>query len=930
MTQHAPSVERTLAREFLRERATRVSDDPQVNSVFALARKYFANLEAGSTSLAHLSELVDDIYLSLAEARAQTFRNQHFPTGEDFETSVRRRLIDIAAQGWETFRDSLESPSGGLVFTAHPTFAVPRVTREAMATHAAKWDDSSFVALKNSLDRDPASWSGSISLAGEHEEAQLAIANAQSAMEVFASLIFEIAKNQFPQKWRSLRPALPSLASWVGYDLDGRTDINWWQSFRFRLLEKSSQLSRYAKKLEALQALPELASRLRGAAQLSLRHAVLFENDLSEPENLVAAVEEFTKEDADQIVSASEIINEIDQEVRRADDEMAGALCVLRSEVDVCQLGTARIHLRVNAAQVRAVLSRDLDLETEHRELGRVALQELSKMAAGPELREVGFADLFLEQSTARRQMMMCALWLKHIDAGSPIRFLIAEAENPATVMGALYLARQYSIESQVDISPLFETPEALETGGRFIARLLEEPAFMEYLRTRGQLSIQLGFSDAGRFIGQVAADMAIERIHNLIRAALAKVDPAIALLIFNTHGESMGRGAWPGSFENRFDHLLSCWTRSQSAKNGVALRHEVSFQGGDGYLHFGNDALARATYFAWCQHVLSEPADCLQDPFYTDRDFSWDTYRSLRTWHERLFNDADYGHLLSDFATNFLVRAGSRQRRRKGGPTGPRALRAISHNATLQQLGVPVNTAAGIGSSIRRETARLIELINASPRMRSLIELGVSARLVTSVPALRAYAQVYDPGYWVAISRHADPQKATAYRRVYYSLNDSTTYASVHRIANRFSVDLGKFDRLLAALDDAPSIEERHEGRLDLHILHAIRQSMMMHALSLAAQLPSLSDRHDTSMEDLMQLVQEMRISDAAELLEQAFPQSATTKDGLRRLLDDRINPLHKGYDEMHTSLIGPLKTISALMHKTSLAISQAYHAYG
>lgn len=525
---------------------------------------------------------------------------------------------------------------------------------------------------------------------------------------------------------------------------------------------------------------------------------------------------------------------------------------------------------------------------------------------------------------------MMCALWLEHIDAGSPIRFLIAEAENPATVMGALYLARQFGIDDRLDISPLFETPDALETGGRFIERLLQEPVFRAYLRTRGYLSVQLGFSDAGRFIGQVAADMAIERIHNLIARALARAEPAVGLLIFNTHGESMGRGAFPGRFEQRFEHVLTCWTRNQARERGLRLMHEVSFQGGDGFLHFATPQLAATTLAAWCGHVLSDPPACLDDPFYTERDFTWDTYRSLRAWHERLFGEPDYGRLLSDFATNFLVRAGSRQQRRTGGPTGPRALRAISHNATLQQLGVPVNTAAGLGSAIRRETERLISLLDRSPRMRHLLHLAVHARLVTSIPALRAYARVYDPSFWVAVARHADPDTAVAYRRVYYSLREGQTFQSVRRIADRFSIDLGKFDRLLGALRDAPSVEARHEGRLDLHVLHAVRQAMMMQALALAGRVPLLSGRHDATVDDFMQLVLQMRIGEAADLIEAIFPRSPHGPDALRALAAAGATRVDTGYDRLHAEIVTPLRTIEGHMHRTTLAIAQAYGAYG
>ena len=498
--------------------------------------------------------------------------------------------------------------------------------------------------------------------------------------------------------------------------------------------------------------------------------------------------------------------------------------------------------------------------------------------------------------------------------------------------MGALYLARQYGVADKLDISPLFETPEALETGGRFIERLLDEPEFLRYVQERGYLSIQLGFSDAGRFIGQVAADMAIERIHNLIARALAAKTDGVALLIFNTHGESMGRGAWPGSFGQRLDHVLTPWTRNGAAARNLRLMHEVSFQGGDGFLHFASLPIAETSYAAWCHRALSSPPDTSKDPFYTRTDLVWDFYRSLRAWHERLFVNRDYGRLLGDFAAGLVVKAGSRQKRRTGGPTGPRALRAISHNATLQQLGVPANTAAGIGSSLQRENDRLVDLINRSPRMHGLILLALRARVMTSLPALRAYANVFDPSVWIAHSRLAETDRTAAYRAVYYGLRDNDNSVSINRIANVLAIDLGKFDRLLAQLDDAPSAEERHEGRLDLHALHAIRQALMMRAFILVGQVPRISERHDADARDLMHMVLDLRIGEAVDLLMDIFPRARDEDTPFKTLTEtgSEAKSAAYGYDRIHRDIIAPLDEIDRALHGISLAITHAYSAFG
>ncbi|MCI4643576.1 MAG: phosphoenolpyruvate carboxylase [Hyphomonadaceae bacterium] len=936
MPTHTPSRALELARDQLRSHAESITEDPQTNSVFATARGFFRRLEDGEADLAGMEALVDEVHLALALDRAEAFRSQHEDVAPDqVWARLRQRLETLADAGWETFARELETPAGGLVLTAHPTFALSLEAREALARQAELPGAASRKTLKHALEADGRAWAASISLEGEHSETQAVLTHAQAAMAEYAALVFQVASEKFPDRFTQLNPALPTLASWVGYDLDGRTDIQWWQSFALRLSEKAVQLDRYGARVATLakaaasEPLADLAERLQRAADAARAGAKAFSKDLSQPQLLVDAAQLLTADAPDRITDIAEVIAALDSVLAGADVGLATQLCALRAEMAALQLGTARIHLRVNAAQVRAVISRDLGLETEDRDLGRVALQRLSEKAAESGVRQADFAELFLERSTARRQIMMCALMLEHIDAGSDIRFLIAESENPATVMGALYLARQHGVDHKLDISPLFETPEALETGGRFIQRLLEEPEFLAYLHTRGHLSIQLGFSDAGRFIGQIAADMAIERIHNLIIRALAAKDASLGLLIFNTHGESMGRGAWPGSFAQRFDHVLTPWTRCQARARGLRLRHEVSFQGGDGFMHFQSPALAAVTYGNYCEHLLSEPADCSADPFYTETGFVWDTYRSLRAWHERLFGEADYGRLLSDFATNFLVRAGSRQRRRSGGPTGPRALRAISHNATLQQLGAPVNTAAGIGSAIRRETERLITLINGSVRMRSLVNLALRARMTTSIPALRAYASVYDPSFWVAIARQGEPAAAVAYRRVFYSLQAGETFLSICRVADRFSLDLHKFDRLLAELDDAPRPEERHEERLDLHVLHAVRLALMMRVLSLAGQIPTLSGRHDASLQDLMDLAREMRIGELASLLEQVFPASSPEISKLREISGTAASE-SQGYDQVHDDIITPLKTIDRLMHKLTLAVAQAYRAYG
>ena len=173
--------------------------------------------------------------------------------------------------------------------------------------------------------------------------------------------------------------------------------------------------------------------------------------------------------------------------------------------------------------------------------------------------RDGNFATLDLETATAIRQFALTAQIQKHVDKETPIRFLIAEAESPATILIAVFFAKLFGVDNITDISPLFETPSGLENGARIMERLVEEEAYREYVGGRKRLSIQTGFSDAGRFIGQIPATLAIERYYNGLAALVdkAKLD-GVETLIFSTHGELVGRGAHPGTLYTRLHYLMT------------------------------------------------------------------------------------------------------------------------------------------------------------------------------------------------------------------------------------------------------------------------------------------------------------------------------------------------------------------------------------
>ncbi|MDZ7628163.1 MAG: phosphoenolpyruvate carboxylase [Parvularculaceae bacterium] len=894
--------------------------DPAASSVRLLMNDLRERLAEGDIDHETLSALAKSIADEALVARARRLSAKTAP--QSWDRAVARAFAPFENAPFEIVRQMMEQTKAGIVFTAHPTFALSREARRLIG------DLASAGLGRDQIERHTPV--NSISLLDEHEDVQGAIGRAQDAIRLLIGESLAWLRVRHQERWREVAPAPISLATWVGYDLDGRTDIHWSTTVRLRLEEKALQLFRYAKALQRIAPARELAAALADAGAEAAEQASLFAGDLSQPAAVVAAANRLTSEGPQRLTSLRSVRKAISSLVADSDDEAALALAVIRSEMDLYGLGVARVHLRVNAAQIRSALRAELGLENDRAFLDRTALDAASAKTADAERRAVNFASVFEEQMTARRQFMLCAQILKHVDEETPIRFLIAEVEAPATVMGALYLARLYGVDHHLDISPLFETPDAIERGGRLMERLLEEEEYIDYIRRRGRLSIQCGFSDSGRFMGQIAADLAIERLQILVSKALAaKRVTDVEVVVFNTHGESMGRGAHPGDFRARLDFLMSPWARSRFSRDGLRLNAEVSFQGGDGYLHFQTPSLADATVqevFAWSQ---SEPDADREDRYYKDINFSWDVYRAIKGWQEDLWADENYQTALAAFSRNLLPASGSRRLRRPqpGAKEEARSLRAIPHNAVLQQLAALANVVGGVGTAAEREPDRFRDLVAGSARMRSVLGVASAARRLTSLSILRTYGSLYDPAFWtVTAARLADRNAAGSLHRIAMRLEARALDIALGRLANLLSIDRQKFDTAMA-LSEATSAPFSPS----LYMLHAARLALIADGFALTAATPAFSSRHELTHDDLIDMALELRFEDVARVISEIFPETTATPAGLTDISEDAPrNESVGGYPQIQREIVVPLRALDSRIKEIAAGISHFYDAFG
>lgn len=913
----------------LQDMHPRTGETPLFNPVFQLSLDLSRDLESGQLTLDDCETMIAELECEALANRASRLRRMVEPV--DGATNAKAIDASFETDDFEAFRARWERPQLHAVFTAHPTFLLTPEQTDNVARAAVEG-----TAI------DPACVGGerpAITLKYEHERAMRAIAHAQDARDAIVARVLDHARKTWPDKWLELQPLPFRFATWVGYDMDGRTDITWSASIAFRLAEKAERLARYTQSLAEIDPDHRLLRELRPATAYARERAQDFTADLSDPAALSVAANRLTARDPRRLLTLSQYIDQLEAEAKDADAQRAVQLRTLASAMRADGLAMGWIHFRVNAKQLNNAIRRKLDPSGRIDLASKGAVVHLRRAIEKVKPLKSNFGALAIESSTAIRQFLAMAQILQHIDADAPIRMLIAECEEPSTLLSALYFAKLFGIADKVDVSPLFETETALEHGGRFVDELLSEEIYRDYAKTRGRVAIQTGFSDAGRFVGQIPASLAIERLQGRLAGAMAANGMTdVAALIFNTHGESMGRGAHPDSLDERLTWPLSNWSKRRFARAGIRLEPEVSFQGGDGYLWFSTPELALATL---TRIALLRPAEtdvnAPRDPFYQRTDLSLDFYRDIRDHQHEHLESRTYSRAITAFGLGLLNPTGSRVSRRQSDLNADREMslrqiRAIPHNAILQQLGYPVNVIAGIGSASEGKYEDLAALLNESERGRQLIDLARAANALASIKTVAAFGELFNSAYWASRPYRGTETNLTAACQdlAEYLVKDDRV-GVFRRLASQLRVDALKLHRLLDLIPDATPQPDREELRRFIGVLQALRLALFQHMFIRAVSVPVFSRANDVSRDDVLEMVFTLRIEEALAQLRRAYP---TSFPNIRDFQLDAESDYPKGQDEGYAQIrrdyIEPIEAAYDLTLRISAAIANIFGAHG
>lgn len=867
--------------------------------------------------------------------------------------SAARLVASVAGDetGFEALRSLVGRTAFAAVFTAHPTFGMPRAvagliaqaaSRESAAARAPLIEEAAGLSTRP----DP-----QISLDDEFEQACAAANHGRAAIDAFNGALLDAARERWPDRWTELLPRPLAIASWVGCDTDGRTDIGWWDTLRYRLVSKRMQLERVLRALpegEAAAAVRDLADGALQAVNRQLAGAPLLGAKPSlETVHRFALTLIIERERA--LTEAQPILDALDAAITAArTDADKRALAVLRSGIAAHGLSNALPHFRLNASQIHNAVRRVIDLEGEPTDAAqrRKHLSTINTLLNDVQPVPVDFGALAAERASAARLMMTIAQILKHVDGTHPVRFLIAETETGYTLLAALWLARNYGIADKLEITPLFETASALEQGIRVLDDALRNPHWRRHLKRLGRLSVQFGYSDSGRYVGQLAATFWIERLRLRITELMAQNGLAgIELVIFDTHGESIGRGAHPTSLRDRFAYLAPESARATNRAAGIRVRLESSFQGSDGYLMFGSPELAQAAVARIAEHVfaaelteddafadyaLSErPRERSEakDPIYAEADFAAEFFRTARADMEALVDDPGYAALLGTFGPSLIDRTGSRPVARQsdsGGPatiTHPRQMRAIPNNAILQQLGYLANALHGVGRAASRAPDLFRQMREDSVRFSRAFRLVQHAAGVGDLDVLRAYVDTLDPAVWLERARRTKSDTRRDELVVVATALDRLALApDLRRLFGRLTCD---WLSLRVAAPDLATMSVR------LTLLHAIRLALIHRIWFLAVHIPSFRPQAGITREMLLERFLRLDIDGCLRLLDAIFPITPDPTLGLN--FGEPPGPRDVGtYEAEHAQLFQPIRRMFERVRELSGIIQHEVGAFG
>ncbi len=951
--------------------------DPFSNSITMLALDISRRLEKNKLNYSALEALIQRLAVGSFGLRADRLKSYIGKIDKKQNIEIIKKIIkDLAFEEkkkitFQEFNRKISKEIFGIVLTAHPTFGMTYNMMLELAKLATSKNnnknlsDKELKGIVKEVFKTEQRPEKKITLDFEHNLSMSALKFLQASLRSFYEVIIDVSKKLFPGNYHRITPQIFRLHTWVGYDVDGRGDIFWSDSFSKRLKVKVEQLDIYQQRVNKIIKLnkdkgceielSQIRNIITNALKTNSEALTKFtQKDFVNDLNSIKQVSNFLHRNKDKLLTnsllilekISSVLNYLVEKDSSKNNNTINEILIFKIELSNFGLGLGRTQLRLNANQLNNAISKEIDLMGDPNDPSNklTYLNIISKMIDKVKPVKINFGSIYEENMNARRYFMLTRQILKYIDENQSIRFLIAECDYPLTVMTALYFSKLFGVESKIDISPLFETEKGLEIGDDVIRTLLRNSNFKKYILARKKLTVQTGFSDAGRYLGQSAAVLSIENLQRKIAKAMHDLNISnVKLLIFNTHGESIGRGGHPVSLIDRLKYVNCSYTRKKLMDWKIDLIQEMSFQGGDGYQYFMNHdlafaAISRITEF--CYDDSSVKSDALYDSV----DFGIEFVNTIKNFNTEIMDDPNYAALLNVFGSNLTHSTGSRSVKRhidssiKTLVYHPSQTRAIPQNSILQQLGMLANSLGGVGRFIGKDQKKFVKIYNNSERFKRIMDIVQHAFAFSDIEVLKAYIDCFDPGMWLSWStRTADSERSKNMKEVANLLEKFDVHWRLNKVYRGLHQEymeirnwiLGRKLRGRIAVGRGRVIEK--EIRDELLLMHGIRVAIFHEIFLLSVRIPKFSDQAGTSRDEVIAKLIRFDVFNAVETLRKIFPagQVKTSNIGF----SDKSNYVSEGninYTKEEKSIFQKLEALYECARRVSNGINHFIGSVG
>ena len=513
--------------------------------------------------------------------RRAYLRDAATPQPRGFEDII-ARLKDGGVSA-DTILEALAELSVEPVFSAHPMEVTRRTMlthQQSVARHLIQMLDPYLTpqeeqALMASIRMDiTTSWQTE-----EHPREHVRVGDeAEHILFFLTDILYRIIPPFYEQLADTVKDAFPSVAdplhlptmvrfgSWAGGDMDDNPDVTAKTIRETLARQKALVLNLYHRECGSLaRHLSQSASRVEVSETLRARSAfytghfphaahAIPARHREMPYRvflaLVAARLRATHEEsAFPYESPEEFIEDIDilaDSLRANKGSNSGLFAAqrLRRRADTFGFHIATLDIRQNALVHRRVVGEGLQ---EQGWLEASIEERTARLQAALERRESPMGRL---SSDARRTLAVfqtIAHCRRKYGARSIGPYIVSATHGPDDVLSVLLLARWGDLGTKglpvpLDVVPLFETIEDLESSSAILERLLQDASYRAHLKHRGSRQmVMVGFSDSNRDGGVASARWTLQNAQRDLVTTLQRF--GITLTLFHGRGSTLSRG---------------------------------------------------------------------------------------------------------------------------------------------------------------------------------------------------------------------------------------------------------------------------------------------------------------------------------------------------------------------------------------------------